>query len=288
MFFKPTESYNDFMKKRKHYYYLPTEYQKAHDYCEYVLFQIEELILNNTFVELEKQSLEFTPEFMKVLEKSDEHILDLLQQHQQEDAVFHIVKNTMLRSLIIDTCYFLQEGFLCSLKMRLTVSFTLFRKPFLEILIVLMRVLCEKSFILDFNSKPNFDPIKTTPSRKRELIQCSNEKLMKKFVEDDIFDYIFNKDFGDSLFNISNHAIHLYTDRNPVSKTVQQNLNFIFSNTHDIKNQWDYIYNTLPMLVSFIADLIDLLVFKSTRVDEKVFVRRLRKREKMRRLSNLK
>ena len=142
-----------------------------------------------------------------------------------------------------------------------------------------MRILCEESFILDFNSKPDFDPIKTSPTRKMELIQCSNERLMKKFVADDIFDYVFNKDFGDSLFNISNHAIHLYTDRNPVSKTVQQNLNFIFSNTHDIKSQWDYIYNTLPMLVSFIADLIDLLVFKSTNVEEHVFKERLRQRE---------
>lgn len=274
-------------RNRKQYYYLPKKYQKAHDYCEFVLFQIEHIILDKKFVELEKQTLEFTPEFMTILKESDAHILDLLKEHGHDDALYHIVKNHMLRSLIMDTCYFLQEGFLCSLKMRMSVCFTLFRKPFLEILIVLMRILCEKSFIHDFNSKAGFDPVRTTPERKQELLQCSNEQLMKRFVPEDLFDYIFNKDFGDSLFNISNHAVHLFTDRNPVSKTAKQNLNFIFSNVNDIEGQWEYIYSTFPMLLSFMADLIDLLVFKSTSIEEAVFVVRLREREKVRKLKKV-
>src|SRR5699024_2775126 len=143
----------------------------------------------------------------------------------------------------METCYFLQESLLCSLKMRMTVCFTLLRKPFLEISILLMRILNETDFIDRFSNEDGFDPIKTTPNQKKQLIEKTNYFLNDKFQADDIFNYIFSKEFGDSLFNLTNNAIHLYTDRNPIAATEKQNLNFIFSTKKDIEAQWEYIYD---------------------------------------------
>lgn len=275
------------MSLKKSYLYLPKEFYKKHDYCEFVVSQIENLILNEKFIELKSNSFEFPPEIIKEIESDDKHIFNTLEKYEYFDIISHLVKNTLLNSLIMETCYFLQESLQCSLKKRLTVSFTLLRKPFLEILVVFMRILNETDFIENFNQKVGFDPIKTSPEQKRKLIEKTNKQLFDKYTVEDIFDYIFAKDFGDSLFNVTNNSIHLFTDRNPVSATEKQNLNFIFSQQEDINFQWKYIYDNLPMLISFIADITDLLVFKSTSLNEKIFTDRIKKREKLRKKNNV-
>lgn len=271
----------------KRYLYLPKEFHKKHDYCEFVVSQIEELILNKEFIELKSNVFEFPPKIIKEIESNNEHILDLLEKYEYNDIVYHLVKNSLLNSLIMETCYFLQESLQCSLKMRLTVCFTLLRKPFLEILIVFMRILNEHDFIENFNQKDPFDPIRTSPEQKKDLIEKTNLQLFEKYHKEDLFDYIFAKNFGNSLYNLTNNSIHLFTNRNPVSATEKQNLNFIFSQEEDIYDQWEYIYDNLPMLINFIADIADLLVLKSTSVDKKVFSERIEKREKLRKKNNV-
>lgn len=274
------------MTKRIEYYYLPKKFRKKHDYCELVITDIEKLVIDQTFEELKAQTIKL-PDNLKIENNAQEHLFDILQANGLKTELNQVVRTHLLLSLIMETCYFLQESLLCSLKMRMTVCFTLLRKPFLEISILLMRILNESDFIDRFSNEDKFDPIKTTPNQKKELIEKTNYFLNDKFQPDDIFDYIFSKDFGDSLFNLTNNAIHLYTDRNPIAATEKQNLNFIFSTREDIEAQWEYIYDNLPMLISFIADLIEILVFKSTSVDEKVFMARIKERDKMRKKYNV-
>ncbi len=269
------------------YQYLPVKFHKKHDYCEFVVSQIEELILNKQFIELSEQRFEFPTEFMDKLASDDKHILDLLEENNYNDIAFHIVKNRILLALIMETCYFFQEGLLSSLKMRMTVCFTLFRKPFLEISILLMRILNEADFIDRFNKEDKFDPVLTTPERKKELVLLTNTWLHDKYNPEDIYDLIFNKKYEDSLFNLTNNAVHLHTNRNPISSTGKQNLNFIFSTEEDIERQWEYIYDYFPMLITYMADLIDLLVFKSTSVEEKIFIKRFKERDKLKNKNNV-
>lgn len=275
------------MTKRRDYYYLPKKYWKKHNYCEFIINQIEELILDEKFIELKIQRLEFSENTIDQLNVSEEHLFDRLSKLGLDNELTKVVKTHLILSLIMETCYFVQESLLCSLKMRMTVCFTLLRKPFLEILILVMRILNEVDFIDKFNNIEGFDPIKTTPTEKKELITKTNHLLKNNFDNEDLYQYIFDKEFGDSLFNITNNAIHLYTDRNPVSATDKQNLNFIFSTQENIDEMWKYIYHNIPMLLTFLAFSIDLLVFRSTTVDEEIFVQRHKMREKMRRKYNV-
>jgi len=270
------------MIKRVEYYYLPKKYWKKHSYCEFVINQIEELIMDERFIELKVQTFEFSKDIMDKINVSDEHLFDRMSELGFTNELKKVVRTQLIFSLIRETCYFIQESLLCSLKMRMTVCFTLLRKPFLEILILVMRILNESDFIDKFNNLEGFDPIKTTPNEKRDLILKTNYLLNDLFNNEDLYQYIFDKDFGDSLFNITNNAIHLYTDRNPVSATEKQNLNFIFGTQENIDDMWEYIYYNIPMLLTFLAFSIDLLVFKSTTVDEDVFLKRHKMREKLR------
>lgn len=270
------------MTKRIEYYYLPKKYWKKHNYCEFVINQIEELILDERFIELKVQTFEFSKDVIDKINVSDEHLFDRMSDLGFNNELTKVVRTQLILSLIMETCYFLQESLLCSLKMRMTVCFTLLRKPFLEILILVMRILNESDFIDKFNNLEGFDPIKTTPNEKKDLIIKTNYLLNDLFNNDDLYQFIFDKDYGDSLFNITNNAIHLYTDRNPVSATEKQNLNFIFGTQENVDDMWEYIYYNIPMLLTFLAFSIDLLVFKSTTVDEDAFLKRHKMREKLR------
>lgn len=270
------------MINRVEHYYLPKKYWKKHNYCEFVINQIEELILDDIFIELKVQTFEFSKDILDKINVSDEHLFDRMSELGFTNELTKVVRTQLILSLIMETCYFIQESLLCSLKMRMTVCFTLLRKPFLEILIVVMRILNESDFIDKFNNLEGFDPIKTTPNEKKDLITKTNYLLKYLFNNEDLYQCIFDKDFGDSLFNITNNAIHLYTDRNPVSATDKQNLNFIFGTQENIDDMWEYIYYNIPMLLTFLAFSIDLLVFKSTTVDEDVFLKRHKMREKLR------
>ncbi|WP_374460656.1 hypothetical protein [Chryseobacterium taeanense] len=270
------------MIKRVEYYYLPKKYWKKHNYCEFVINQIEELILDDRFIELKVQKFEFSKEIIDKINVPGEHLFDRMSALGFNNELTKIVRTQLVLSLIMETCYFIQESLLCSLKMRMTVCFTLLRKPFLEILILVMRILNESDFIDKFNNLEGFDPIKTTPNEKKALIIKTNYLLNDLFNNEDLYQYIFDKDFGDSLFNITNNAIHLYTDRNPVSATDKQNLNFIFGTQENIDDMWEYIYYNIPMLLTFLAFSIDLLVLKSTTVDENIFLKRHKMREKLR------
>src|SRR5690625_4448552 len=143
------------MKKRIEYYYLPKKFRKKHDYCEFVITEIEKIVLEETFLELKTQTLKL-PDNIKIEKDTQEHIFDILQANGLKAEHNQIVRTHLILSLIMETCYFLQESLLCSLKMRMTVCFTLLRKPFLEISILLMRILNETDFIDRFSNEDGF------------------------------------------------------------------------------------------------------------------------------------
>ncbi|MFC4688329.1 hypothetical protein ACFO4P_15395 [Epilithonimonas pallida] len=273
-----------FSVNRTTYYSLPDKFRKSHDYCEFVINQIEELVLDDKFIQLKMQTFEFSEDVMSRIDVPEEHIFDRLSELGLIAELNKVVTNHLLLSLIMETCYFIQESLLCCLKMRMTVCFTLLRKPFLEISIIIMKLLNESDFIDKFNNVEGFDPIKTTIAEKKILISKTNQLLKNNFDDEDLYDLIFNKEFGNSLFNLTNSAIHLYTDRNPISATEKQNLNLIFGTQENIDDMWEHIYDTIPMLLSFLAGALDELVYKCTDVDQTVFAERSSVRHRMRRI----
>ncbi|MDZ4810865.1 MAG: hypothetical protein SGI96_21730 [Bacteroidota bacterium] len=269
------------MNKRVEYYYLPKNYHRTHDYCEFVIFQIEDFITQKKFDELRVQTIKYSTDVGEKLAAHKGHIFDFLEENGMQEDLNKIVGSNLLNSLIMESCYFLQEGYLCSLKQRLSVAFTLFRKPFFEILIIQLRLLVEDDFLNRFNNEANFNPISLSASEKKEYLEIVNILLNNLYDTTDLYDYLFDKGYDDNIYNIGNTAIHLYTGNNPVIKTEKQNLNFIFSGKKEIQSQWEYIYTIMPMLLTFFADLTELNVLKYTSVSDNVFNKRIADRYRM-------
>jgi len=263
----------------QNFLYLPKKFHNKHRYCEFVITQIEQLLLDEQFSELRKQTIHFTKPINSIEKGID--LVELLEKRGMHLERQIISRNIMLNSLIIDTCYFIQEGLVCSLKMRLSVTLTLFRKPFLETLLVIMRIITENDFMHKFINHEGLDPINITSTGKKKLISDTNYLLNMGYPEEALFKFIYDKDYESSLLNISNRAIHLYTNRNEKNMTGKENLNFIFSGKDDIENIWKYIYSTLPLLLTFLADTVDFATEQCTSVQQEIFLDRVIERRKM-------
>jgi len=263
------------------YLYLPKEFRNRHDMCFSLVGQIEELITNEDFKKLKYKEISLDSETDKPLK--DENILDFLQRTGRIEEHDSIIRNNIVHALIIDTCYFLQEAMSCSLKMRLSVVFSLLRKPFVYNLIVLLRINYEDNFIEKFNNSDSFDSTSISKEQKLELIKKSleNSLSLKKENCDLIFDLIFSKEEPDSIINMSERALHLSTTRNKNNSTEKQNLNFVFSTYSDNVLMWDYLYSKLPLLILYLLEVFDMSVLPVVDLNSKKLNERLEKRIKI-------
>ncbi|MEC3881954.1 hypothetical protein [Parapedobacter sp. 10938] len=257
------------------YLFLPKEFHRKHDVCMFLIGQIEEFITDENYSDLRQKTINLDKNNLL----PNEHIFDFLIRIGKKDEHDSIVSNSVIRSLLMDVCYFIQEGLTCSLKQRLTVSFALLRKPFVYNLIVMLRLLYEEDFIDLFNTKSDFDPAAISKEDRDALIEISLTHLTTPvFKLDDINDWIFNKALSDSIINMSDKALHLSTTRNKNNQTGAQNFNFIFSNYDDIYSQWEYIYSRMPALLLYLVQITDVLVLSAIDVDDSLFEARVIKR----------
>ena len=265
------------MKTDKKYLYLPKTYWRKHDQCESLVRQIEDFITNKSYDKLRYKTFKIDSD--ETIDNT-EHILDFLTRTKRTKEHDEIIRNHIINALLIDTCYFLQEALESSKKRRLTVTFSLLRKPFVYILPVFLRLIFDESFLTKFNYEESFDANHLTANEKKKLINESLPLLIgaKSLTSEEIYDWIFNQSISDSLINISNKALHLSTTRNDNNKTEMQNFNFVFSTLEDIENLWTFLYLKLPLILLYLVEVIEVLVFNTLEIPKELFIKRIEER----------
>lgn len=170
----------------------------------------------------------------------------------------------------------MQIALFASLQKRLTVTFALIRKPFVYNLLVILRLYFTSDFLDRFNNEEKFDTAKLSEDDIKGLLQVSEEVLFSKSIKAaDIYDIVFNPASPDSIKNMSNKALHPSTTQNKNNLTEIQNLNFVFSTEKSIETQWDYLYRKLPLLLLYLNEVLEFIVFDHLKVDNKVYAERL-------------
>jgi len=97
---------------------------------------------------------------------------------------------------------------------------------------------------------------------KQQIIQQAIDKLrINLFPSSDfIYDLRYNKAYASGINGITNHALHIVTkDKN--YRTLEQNLNFVFSNEEDMNEYYEHYYNLVPYLLIYSVSVIDELIF---------------------------
>lgn len=262
--------------ERFDFLHLPNEFHRQHKTCEFLLYQIEDFILDDTFKDLKIQTIKLDKELELI---DDEHILDYLLRIEKTDEHNEIITSNILNAIIADICQFLQIALFSSLQQRLTVTFSLIRKPFVYDLLVILRLYLTTDFLDRFNKEDSFDTTGLSQNEIIELINTSESMLLTKSIKaTDVYDFIFNPVLQDSLVNMSNKAPHPSTTRNKNNKTEIQNINFVFSTKESVITQWSYLYRRLPFLLLYLNEVLELIVFDHLKLDSKIYSERLTER----------
>lgn len=73
----------------------------------------------------------------------------------------------------------------------------------------------------------------------------------------------FDKHAHYGLELLWNHAMHVVTTKVPIETEVG-NLNFVFMDDETARNQWEFLYSRLPLLLMYTCDIADALVYTLT------------------------
>lgn len=262
--------------ERFEFLYLPQQFQNLHKSCEFLLYQIEDFVVKDTFKGLRVQTIQFgeEPTFLE-----QEHILDYLTRNGIHDKHNEILTSNILNAIIADTCQFLQIALFASLQKRLTVTLALIRKPFVYNLLVILRLHFTADFLDKFNNSEKFDTTDLSREDIQELLKLSENVLISKSVNaSDIYNIVFDRTDPNSIINMSNKALHPSTTQNKNNLTEIQNINFVFSTAQSIETQWDYLYRKLPLLLLYLNEVLEFIIFDHLKVNDNVYVERLTER----------
>jgi len=238
---------------------LPEEYHFSHNVAVRLHDDLVWLLDDKTIQKKLNVQIKFKPGDKRPKE-NEKDILAWLSKNGRQKEVDQIISSHTLFALISDTCHFIYESLSSAKNVKMTVAYSLIRKPFLENLLIIEQLLIdEKAFLLKFEEKPeDFDPGKINDAQKKQLINDCLSKINSAFLSQDIiFDLRFDKKNPSSIYAISNLATHLVTTRHPDFRTNANNLNLIFSGFDEWNSQLGHYYFFMPHLLFYAAEVID-------------------------------
>lgn len=259
------------------FYYLPEEYRAVHIACFELVRQIEEFIVKDEYKFLSVSTSPMTPEELELLEECGD-IWVFLKKYREEQF-YTLLNKQLILGLLRDFCYFIQESLDCSNKMRLVVSYALLRRPIVDNLKILLRLLADDSFYDNFIERNDYDPAQMKDDELIELLAATDDMRMIKPISGAfMYECIYDKNNAGSVINLSNRAIHPVTTR-PWNKTGAMNCNFMFTTPADIQELWKHYYAYMPAILMFYSEMFNCAVFGlfKDEVDIELFSKRLEK-----------
>jgi len=256
---------------------LPDDFVFSHNICVRLYDQLVELLLNENFrektnveVDLNEGQLDDFTNSENVLDWLKE--LDLMQDRQE------IISRNLVLALASDVCHFIYQALDSAKNMKLTVAFTLIRKPFLENLSILEQLLVkEERFIQLFGENPNkFEPTKLAKEGNVDIIKECIKKIegYSALHADILYELRWDKSNPNSIYANTNLATHLVTTRNSSYRTDSLNLNLIFSNNEDWEDQLQYFYYYVPYLLTYLLEVVDTYFFEKEIMDKDMLIER--------------
>lgn len=247
---------------------LPKKYEFCHDFA---LFLHD--ILANIIVQGEKESI-FSVEFefsskvdaekFEKLNMSGESLWNWLDNNYSWVTEQMAAKHCLV-ALLSDFCQYIYESLICSKKGKLSVAYSLLRKPLKDNLFYLEWLLADPiEFCNSFNL---LIPEVSTISKEKKCHIITNAIASSKHKEwlspEFIYDLRYNKKVDYGFESTWNKATHLVTNFKSF-KTEPGNFNFIFSDNKSKLSQWGHYYSLVPLLLFYTVEIVNVLLFNLT------------------------
>jgi len=159
-----------------------------------------------------------------------------------------------------------------SAKGKLSVTYTLLRKPLKDNLLLLEWLAADPEELLTKFLGDSIIRIESgylQPAKKKRIIEGAQRRSLygNIFSTDFLYDLRYNKQALYGFEQIWNKATHIITNREPYA-TEEANLNFVFSDWESRISQWDYLYDYLPMLLLHAVGVVDAALRPVCSLDE--------------------
>ena len=247
---------------------LPKKYEFSHHFA----FFLHD-ILAHMVVQGEKEKLFFV-EFDFLSEKdwkkfeqlnlSGESLWNWLDNNNYNWVTEQLAKKQCLVALLSDFCQYIYESLICSQKGKLSVAYSLLRKPLKDNLFYLEWLFSDPEEFHDSFHQSNPDEFSLSSISKENKLQIianaiSSTKHKEWLSPEFIYDLRYNKNVDYGFESLWNKATHLITNFRAYT-TEPGNFNFIFSDTESKLSQWDHYYSFLPLILFHAVEVLNSLL----------------------------
>lgn len=254
---------------------LPERFKDRHKLMLYSYDILVDILMKADKYGLSNLSFEFTNNLIDEISE-DFNIFDELNCRKDVEISEKLLIPHIYFSLLRDLNYYLYESLSCIERGKVTVAFTLARKPLQDNLFYLCWILTDSQVFLKkmkyenpkkydvSNFKGNKEYMVDLFSQVKKIIESKGDSFMDmgQFIFDPsmLYDVIYNKKASNSLTSVFDKSIHLVTN-NSNYPTDNQNLNFVFA-TDKIWNEfWDLYYDKIIYIILFLVE-ISLSIFE--------------------------
>jgi hypothetical protein len=246
---------------------LPKKFHAINDLCAVIYDQLTEIYKLSNYKPLLKTALssEDSKKFIEDQKENPIHILDWLKEHALDEELEIMLTKHLTLSIVSDLINFIFESMYCAKRGKMTVAYALIRKPFTDELLILEQLLVNREeFVKKFFHIGNPDEYDPSSQKidKMAIITAAVEKIRTNhlYSAEIIYKSRYDKTFEAGLNGISNQALHIVT-RDKSYKTLEQNLNFVFSQKDDFNRYYENYYYIVPQLLIYTVSVIDGIIF---------------------------
>jgi hypothetical protein len=246
---------------------LPKEHHEVHNICAHIYDHLTEILVNDTYEELRRTEFPINDKQEQVKEMRSEelHAIDWLVLNGMHSELTTVLVKHITCSILSDFISFVYESLNAAKKGKLSVAYSLLRKPFVDELLLLEQILIDKDdFINRYYLNGDIDLYDPSNAKidKRAIIEKALNKVSYNsiFTKEFIYELRYDKSAAYGINSISNQAIHIVT-RDKNYRTLNKELNFVFSTQEDNESYWHHYYKIVPYLLFYSAAVLDAIVF---------------------------
>ena len=258
---------------------LPTKYRKRHQLMLYLYDILVDILVKADRYQLSSLSFRFTNEI-----NGESDLFDELDRQKDLDISEYVYIPHIFFSILRDLNYYLFESLSCIERWKVTVAFSLARKPFQDNLFYLSWILVQPNDFLEkiqYGSPKEYDVSNLKGKKEfiidlflkaKESIQYENDFLdfSKELIDPELlYDIIYNREAENSLTSVFDQSIHLVTN-NKNYPTEKRNLNFIFSDDKIWDDFWRLFYEKTPYILIYLVEVAIAIFEKYFDIDSEI------------------
>lgn len=240
--------------------YIPKKLWLSHEFCFYLHDQLAHLLVQYEESGVQNQEIKVPAKIAAQLQLDVDEIdvIDLLKNLEEDQPYKHVILSQVILALTADMLHFLYESLICFEKHKLSVAFSLLRKPLKEHLLFLCWILADED---DFLKRFEKNPYETLNRIGKEKQLKLMEEAAKKVVLHKLLDYqlmweiIYSKQHQYGFESTWQRATHLVTSHGKLLRTKNYYLNFIFENSDIDGHYHEFLYSKLPHVLMFLSQI---------------------------------